>query len=460
MEVKDALKAFLDLEQEKGLYDYQIGSIVLWNLYRAPYRGRYISHAMEVRRRTNKESKWSRIHKELLYFFYSITRLLKLLIRHEKYDNVLFPFGRLQMNEGEYFDKFTDPVIDLSTLSESFCVFQLPCVNNYKGKRRHEDRVIPIDSLYTLSYCLMPFYFVKHVFTGGCQKIYKLYSSAKQITPLSKKDIIIMNTIYMRIRLMAIFYSFILQRLEAKRVFYVGRRAFMDVTYSAHKLQIPVYEFQHGVTHGETDYYSGPTCPAIDPDFFLSFGSMWKGNQFGIDPQKIINIGWAYKDEIVSSGKETIPNSVLFISSPLITFKILKTAKDLSEKNPQFRFYIRCHPYEKYTEEQMLVINSIDNLFLDDNSKDSQTALCHYEFVIGENSSVVYEALSLGKRVGRLCYNDITSARLPDIEDDGFVYLYNDDDFSKLIAPISYTCKNEPYSDFKPEIVDSLRRKD
>ena len=104
----------------------------------------------------------------------------------------------------------------------------------------------------------------------------------------------------------------------------------------------------------------------------------------------------------------------------------------------------------------MMVVDGMINLHLDDNTIDSLFALCHYQYVIGENSSMVYEALSVGKMVGRICYNGIISTRFSDKEDDGFVYLYNDEDFKKLINSGNYQTNNKAYSDFKPDIFNSL----
>lgn len=454
----EALKDILRIEKEIGLYDYEIDGIKLWNLFRAPYRYKFVSKATGVPPITNVELKRGKVLKELLYCIYSFTRLFKLFTKNKQFDNVVFSFGRLQENQGVFFDKFTDPVIDASVLSNSYCIFQLPCPYPYKGHRRHEHKVIPLDFLYILSYCLLPFCFLMNIVTGVIIKIYKLYKTAKQVIPLSPKNFLYMWFMYMRVRTMASLYGLIFKRIRAKNVFGVGRRAFMDATYSAHRLHIPVYEFQHGVTHRETEYYSGPGCKAIDPDYFLAFGKLWNGDQFGIDPNKIINVGWAYKDECKVPDDEVISNSVLLISSPEITHSILKTAVELTVEHPNFNFYIRCHPYEKYSEEQKSIVDKTNNLFLDDNSVDSLIALGHYQYVIGGNSSVVYEALSLGKPVGRICYNGIESVRFSDSVNDGFFYLYNVSDFVKLLNAKSNSGENLAYSSFNPDLFINLPR--
>lgn len=452
----EALKEILRLEQEYKLYDFEIDSIKLWNLFRTPYRYIYVSKMTGVSSITRRVTKMQRAKFMLRNSFSSIIRLIQLLPKHGKIENVVIPNSRLQIYNGQYFDKFTDPVIDESELRNSCCILHMPYAYDYYPDRRHSEMIVPMDFLYLLCYIILPVYLIPHLLFGNYIKIYRMYKVINSILPLSGIHIIRMNVWFMRIHIMSIIYSLLFRFLGVKRVFGVARQSFYDAIIGAHRNGITVYEFQHGVTHGETEYYSGPQCPVLDPDFFLSFGEMWNGKQFGIDPSKIINIGWAYKNEMIEKTNEFIPNSVLFISSPEISFKMLDLANNLSERYPQYRFYIRCHPYEKYTDKQLRVVDESNNLFLDDNSIDSQIALCRYQFIVGENSSVIYEALSLGKKVGRICYNGIISMRFSDKTDDGFVYLYNEEDFLNLVNCGSSHIENKAYSDFKPDLLNSL----
>lgn len=449
-----ALEIFL--EKERELYKYKIGSITLWNLYRTTYRYRFVSSTTGVSSITNRSSRWKIMRSMIMGGYKSVKCLYDIFRYNRTYDNLVISFGRLQSIGDVYFDKFSDPVIDASDLKNSICIFQQPNANVDINLRRHKESVIPLDFLYLLTYLLIPIYCLWHIFSGNSYKIYKLYCKTQSIFQLSLKDLLYMNEKYMSLKIRSFFYYVILDRIKIKRIFGAGRRSYMDVTYAAHQLGIPVFEFQHGVTFGDTEYYSGPQCISIDPDFFLAFGDLWNGNQFGIASKKIINIGWAYKSECTIPGKEIVTNSVLLISSPEITHKILKTAIDLTIEYPHYKFFIRCHPYEKYSNEQMEIVNRTSNLFLDDNSIDSFVALCQYQYVVGENSSVVYEALSIGKPVGRLCYNGLNSTRFSNVADDGFVYLYKNEDFMKLVNSTTNCADNKAYSDFKTERFNNL----
>lgn len=455
-DASSALQKLLHLEQDAGLYDYEINSVKLWNIFRFSYRYRYVSKTSGIEQITNKESKLKRFILIVVNSFVSFWSLLCACIRSNKFENIIIPFGRLQMNNGELFDKFTDPVIDEATIKSRVCIFQLPGNNSYRHLRRHEDIIITLDAVYCLAYAFLPFYAFVYFLNGDFNVTNHLYKRASSIFPMYKRDLFRMHVNYLLLIILGGLYSLLFRRFQVKRLFGVGRISFASAIYGAHKNHIPVYEFQHGVTMGETEYYSGPGCNMLDPDYFLAFGSLWNGPQFGISPQKIINIGWAYKNEVKSSSEPIIPNSVLLISSPNITIPILQTAVELSQLYPQFDFYIRCHPYEKYTEEQLAIVDGIDNLHMSDNSVDSRIALGSYMYVLGENSSVVYEALSLGKKVGRICYNGIDSIRLDETKDDGFFYLNEPAAFSAFVDSKAQNADEQAYSDFDVNFLEHL----
>lgn len=451
-----ALEKILKLEQEYNLYQFKIGNIILWNLFRFPYRSRFISEQTGVSQISNKISLAERFVMMLKKGMSSLCYLIRLLLKHRKLDNLFFAYHRLQYNGNLFYDKFTDPVIEQSSLGESYCIVQGPVNLSYKRKRLHENFLISSDFFYILSILFIPFYFVWHIISGQYSIINKLYNAVGKIFDLSRKDHFYMQIDYIIIIIMSKFYSILFSFLGVKRVFGVARTTFISGTIAAHNLNIPVFEFQHGVTFGDTEYYSGPRCDFLDPDYFLSFGSMWNGHQFGIDPNHIINIGWAYKNEMKKMSYKLLPNSVLLISSPEISLEMLQVASELANLYPQFIFYIRCHPYEKYNEEQNRIINSIMNLKMDDNTIDSAMALCYYEYILGSNSSVVYEALSMGKKVGRICYNDIECSDKFAREGDGFFYLHNPKDFILFTQTNAMKQDKQAYSDFNKNIIEKL----
>ena len=152
---------------------------------------------------------------------------------------------------------------------------------------------------------------------------------------------------------------------------------------------------QHGITFGETVLYSGVYNQNVDPDYFLGFGKISVNECFAMPLNRIVNIGFAYKkfiQERIKSNYIKIPeNIVLFISEPQISQLAIKTLLLLSEKYPDIYFHIRCHPQEKISDAD---IQKISDTKIDvvDNTLESFLAISRYKYVIGENSSSIFEA--------------------------------------------------------------------
>lgn len=458
--MKSKLQEFLEIEKKDHFYETSINDIAIWHYYRYYYRYRYVNSQTGTKSKSNTLSLSIFLKNSISNIIKSFVDVVKLLLLGRPVDNVVFAFPRLQCKDGEYFDKITDPVIDGSSLADSTCIMQFSFRVNYAKSRRHSSMVCSIEILYVLSYLLAPFYALFHILTFDFLKINRVFRKTKKYIPLGVKDLIFFHVNYLSYQMQAIFFKLIFKRLKVKRLFGVDRKVFEMATRSAHQLGIPVYEFQHGVTFGDTALYSGPSCPQLDPDYFLSFGEIWNGNQFGISPDKIINIGWAYKDEVKQHIVGEIKrNAVMVVSSPEISNQILDVVRELAIANPDYVFDIRCHPMERYSQEQMIVVNSYSNINLADTSIDSNFAIGQYEFVLGSNSSVIFEALSLGKKVGRICYHGIVSRKLGDLIDDGFFYLSSKDDFNAFIQNGVSQASGKAYSDFNPELVNNLPHK-
>jgi hypothetical protein len=118
-----------------------------------------------------------------------------------------------------------------------------------------------------------------------------------------------------------------------------------------------------------------------------------------------------------------------------------------------YDFYIRCHPQEKLTECQIQKISAIKNVFIDDNSIDSFIAIESYNHIIGENSSVLFEAISLGKNVGRLSFDGFTPEQS---SNNNFYYLQSIDDFAKFVMQEPLDVKDSIYDDFKSNYFNEL----
>ena len=454
------LTDLIEREELLGLNNYKIAELPIWRLVR--FYSRYKVLKTVDPRITNNSLKRDKIRvfvNILKRLCSSCFSFFKFLCSKKNIENVIFAFPRLQNLNGILVDKFTDPVIDQSNLNESCVVFQTYGSSIYKGIRWKKERVINIDFLYAIAFILAYLYIPFHYLSSNHLVINKLFGKAKSTFLLTRNDLLKWHVYYCRCYILSLIYKLIFSHIKTKRIFVVDRGVFYPAIIAAHKLNIVVYEIQHGVTHGNTVLYSGNYSEIIDPDYFLSFGEKWRGTQFSIPLDRIINIGWAYKDFISNflTKQDVNDNAILFISSPEITTKIINVIIELSIAYPQKEFHIRCHPQEMIPYDLNMSISSIKNIYVTDNTIDSYIALSSYNYIVGENSTVLYEALSLGKNVARLSYNGFSPSGRDKTVYDGFFYLDSKGDFELYLNnTVNHNENDNIYSSFKANVVNEL----
>ncbi len=447
MEESALLKRVREIEGYNSLYNDTILGIPLWRIVRFHTRLYYITSQTGYisASPTSPMLGESRIH--------IFSGFNKFKSKHNL--SLFFPFNRLVYSNGRYLDKFIDPVISESSLNtDNYVIIDPPrYVGNYD--REHKTQTIDNESR-SLIQQLLNYYFrcLTPIFYG--KAIRHLFSKAQ--TAFDLPDDFISRYYKLTSLFLAKYYYYLywFKKIKPRRVFVVYREGYFAQIAACKKLGIPVAEFQHGITLDDTVSFAGEYDQRIDPDYFLVFGDYWKGPQFGMPLDRIVNIGWAYSKYLqknIAQNAEKHVNEILVISSPEISDNILDALKAISEADGNYSFDIRLHPCESYNEQQKQKLNAIPKAQVVDNKTDSALVLPTYKYVVGENSSVIYEALSVGCKVGMLNLCGLRPAiDLPGIKENFFV-INDAKDFEQFLSEdeSSSASKAEFYSDFDSE---------
>ena len=383
---------------EKGLHlnDETILGIPLWRLFRFDVRVHYINTQVDYKVLTAKaqgtERKKPRFFSGFWHYLW------------RKRTTIIFPFTRLANNNGVLLDKFTDPIIELCSIDSSKYLIVDP--SDYYGdyNRLHKDSVISNEGR-TLSRYIARILLAQAFIFLKPKKLTSLFNRIREPFKLSDNYIYKM---YKRLGFFIADYFYFLiwfMILRPRRVFVVYREAYFPVIAACKKLSIPIAEFQHGITLDKTVSFTGDYDYRIDPDYFFVFGNFWKDSPFEMPKDRIIPIGWAYSKYIESRAghEERHPDkTILVISSAEISEQILDAIAYLSNIDSEVSFHIRLHPCEGYDEFLQKKLSKISNAEVVSNKEDSALVLPRYRKVIGENSSVLYEALANGCKVGML----------------------------------------------------------
>ena len=165
---------------------------------------------------------------------------------------------------------------------------------------------------------------------------------------------------------------------------------------------------------GDTILYTGDYRKEIDPDYFLTFGSIWTGPQFGIPEKRIKCIGWGYREMLqINQSTSVLDKTILVISTPQITKEIVELTAQWAQWWDHLQFHLRLHPQEELSPQQEELLGQYQNIQISDTKIDSFIALQSYSHVVGDISSVLFEALSMGKLVGKLNFGIFASRSTP-----------------------------------------------
>ena len=446
MEESKLLNEIVETEKKLEIDNIQIKGVPLWRIVR------YHTRLFYINKRTGYIAGAPTVKrgKKRLKLFSGFWRFVRI-----KDLQVYFPFNRLVNIKGQYIDKFTDPVIEESILCDSNYLIVDP--SDYVGDycRIHKKKTISNEGRTVTAQVLKLFYEIITPRRYGGQ-IRQLYEIIKKPFLLDDSYLTRLYFEVSHFLFLYHYYHFWFWVLRPKRVFVVYREGYFSQIAVCKKMGIPVAELQHGITLDATVSFAGEYDSRIDPDYFLVFGDYWKGPQFGMPLDRIVNIGWAYNkylQKTVARNADKHEKEVLVISSPEISDFVLDALKVLSEAHGDFSFDIRLHPCESYNDSQKLKLQSIPKAQVVDNKTDSALVLPTYKYVVGENSSVIYEALSVGCKVGMLNLCGLRPAiDLPGIKENFFV-INDANDFELFLSEerASSASKAEFYSDFDNE---------
>ena len=456
MTQEQILSHILKIEEQEGVNDLYFENIPIWNILKYRLRGYYCTE-MGINDITNHSKKNKNpLAKRFKYICKSLSAITKLIISKNKIPYCFVGFTRLEEINGEKMDKFIDPIVSECRYTNKDYIYfnneSVHPINRIDNNIVYTDLIDVFSKL--VSIFVFPFLFIKNRRT-----FIRINNVTRSHFTKNKKAILYLYLKPTIIYIQHYIYKAIFKHIGTKALIGVSRPTFFPQTLAAKKLSIKVIELQHGITHGLTNLYSGVYNEKIDPDYFCTFGDSCPKNVFNIDESKIINIGFALNSFLkrINNKGEGSDNSVLVISEPEPSELILSVVIKLAKLYPGMEFHIRRHPQEVYSESQNMRINQIPNVKDVSSSECSQLAILPYHYIVGDNSSVLFEALSIGKKVGRFnCEGLMSQGYLPG-NNDGFCYINELKDFDSFIKTSVLSNGNRTiYSDFNVKLFKQL----
>lgn len=446
MDEQQLLKEISKKELEYGCYKASIDGISIYSLLRRMFRnGAYRKCGIPAMKGKARVKKSAVIGASIA----SAWQLGKLYCHHHRYPTVFYAFPRVEKIHGVYLDKFTDPLIEMTGI-DNYIILEHSRGGEHFKPRMHSDRIIRWDFIHIRSeiYTIL---FYKRFGRKHKAAFDQVLCSARDALGVEFERQQIVKAFLKAYRNLKGIQS-LLRHVQATTLIAPARSKTFHI--AAKQLGIKVLELQHGITYGETDLYSGYRDPIVIPDYFLAFGENKPKDVYGIDEDKIINIGFAMRDFIAGLPKtnQVGEKDVLVVSDPEITSYILNAIIQLAKEFPGITFCFRPHPHEVITQKHGDMIKGFQNIKIQDNHINITEAMAGFNYVVGENSTVVYEALSEGKRVGRLSFEGLHIKYLDETDRNSFWEIRTTSDFKQFLDGDIIRTPKSIYSPFDKEL--------
>lgn len=414
-------------ERSLGFSDDTIWGIPIWRLVHVQYRNYFMSVIAGIPAMSNHPQ--FRLGKIITASWKSLIKLITICLRCKHVSNLFFGFPRLEKFNDKYIDKFIDPLIVQSNIGNDYLYLERGRSGEHKSPRYIADNILWTEfidcTVYVLSVLFAPLWWMCHI-----QKYTSIINKLSHIVNLNFKQKVQFVLITTRRYCKVAFLYILFRNLKAKRLFMPVALIHCTYLFAAKKAGIKVYEIQHGITVNNTTTYSGEYNKNWYPDLFLAFGmSSMKDYLFGVPESKMLNIGCAFKSLLTNSNRQCLSKTYLFLSDPEITDVMVVTFVDLANRYPHYQFHYRPHPHEKLNDDQKAIIDRTSNTKIVECLENSTVTCMNYEGVIAENTTVLYEAISVGVKAARLQYNGLTTIHFSDEIEGLFYYMQKPDDF-------------------------------
>jgi hypothetical protein len=412
--MNSVLEKFEDIEKKLKLGDHKIQNLNWWDCFRyQTYEDLLVQLNLNGFRFFEKNNKTSKVNIFINYLIF-LRKVFNCLfstisfrspIWIKKNSNIIFGHSRRLFENNLYIDKYSDPFIDIFENKDDFCVIEDRINESHLQPAKTKNLYFSEIFVY-LSKLLTKAIFIKltiqeknfiqklenEINTNFKVKI-DLLNKLKNFIPKYKSELFL--------------YKIFFKLKKPKKIIFTNSTGYESILEAAKSLKIKTYELQHGSpSRGKLNYdYSSGIKKSTFPDYFLSFGEEWtKDFILPLNKENIIEIGFPYLNKKMSSETNLLnkENIFLIISQPFISDNLVLFTLQLKNKlNKNIQFIYKPHPME-LERNNMNYLKKLEqnNITVIDNyNNDLYELLKKSKWVLGVNSTVLYEAIAFKCKV-------------------------------------------------------------
>jgi len=398
--MNDQIDPIVEEERQAKLYDIRILGISPWRLIRVPVLEAILAKRRGLGRSNHNRVDIHRVPQMIAGVGRSLWHMLRL--RRRRY--LILGFPRRRLEDGDWIDPFSDPLIDCLGPENVLCIERPFGGVHFRPQRTrniiHYDLLTAISLITSTAFAFIPWLLWR-------QEIRTLACRLERIGPISSRWIAMLAG-----RALVSFWiercaaAVLLALVRPRAVLLTIRRHHHPWIHASRARAIPVYELQHGAMSEGGFKYSTPYDPKLDPDLFLTFGEYWNASEWGVPASAVQTIGFKYiadKQPCVPAAPSAGRKKVMLVSQPHVWRTMDAIFGAMVAAFPDVQFLLKLHPqdvdrwWERYRSGRAPNVQVCGEMY-----PDLYSLFAECDCVCGYDSTVLFEASFLGLKVGIL----------------------------------------------------------
>jgi hypothetical protein len=390
-------------EREHRLDQVSVFGVPLWRLIREQVVDAHLSSGQGRSRSNQNRVPANRIP----HVIGGVLRSLAHLSRLKRREFLVIGFPRRRLDNREWIDHFSDPIIDLLGPDRVLCLEK-----SFVGEHCRPPKtrgIVYYDWVTGLNLVASSLFFVIPWIVYG-REISELASRASRVVDTSPRRIrVLAARALVRFRIERAVSRLLLAVVRPRVVLLTLRRHHYAFISMCKARGIPVYELQHG-TVAEHGYKSRKIYHSwLDPDVFLAFGEYWKTADWGLPAETVRTIGFKYicdRKAELARGPPARGRKVMLVSQPHLAGGLGTAFGTIVRTYSDVQFLLKLHPQDVDRWWQRYPFGQEPNVqVLTDRGLDLYSLFTECSAVIGFDSTVLFEASFFGLKVGILNFD-------------------------------------------------------
>ena len=388
---------------------FTIGEVNVLPLIRREIKFNYLSEKKEKIVTNHGRIRMHELFKVFVFFFKSVGQILTIF----KYKNKRFLFlgfsRRSKLLNGNYLDKFHDPIIDCLDVNDCIMI-EKPFKQQHERDRSTSAPIIDYD-FFTYTSLAIATLITPIIFCVFLRKFKLMRQLLEKEFRRSFKGNYWLSHVFSKFLVDAFFARIVVQIIRPEILIVTSRWLHYPFIYVCKNKGVHIVELQHGCVMKTNFFYDDFNETPFQIDTMAVFSDQWKDRYWNAKQVVVFGLKQTYLDKSNNAEDDNLelPKSVLVISQPEMCSKLSEDLEHLAASNSRVDFHVKLHPQDidNYHVRYKRLTNLNNVSFISGFEADTRELVRNYALVLGYTSTVLFEALDVGCSVGLISSDEV-----------------------------------------------------